>query len=36
MKVVFEITGLGRNLTLHPISPQTAESMREDGHDIYS
>lgn len=36
MKVVFEITGLSCDLALHPISPQTAESMREGGRDIYS
>ena len=36
MKVVFDITGLSCDLALHPISPQTAESMREGGRDIYS
>ena len=36
MKVVSEITGLSCDLALHPISPQTAESMREGGRDIYS
>ena len=29
MKIIFEVTGLSCDLALHPISPQTAEDMRE-------
>lgn len=36
MKVVFEITGLSCDLALHPISHQTAESMRAEGQNVYS
>lgn len=36
MKVVFEVTGLSCDLALHPISPQTAEAMREKGRAIYA
>lgn len=35
MKIIFEVTGLSCDLALHPISPQTAEDMREKGRDIY-
>lgn len=35
MRVVFEVTGLSCDLALHPISAQTAEVMREKGHDVY-
>ncbi len=35
MKIIFEVTGLSCDLALHPISPQTAEDMREKGRGIY-
>lgn len=36
MRVVFEVTGLSCDLALHPISPQTAEAMREKRRDVYT
>lgn len=35
MKIVFEVTGLSCDLALHPISAQTADTMREKGRDVY-
>ena len=35
MKVVFEISGLSCDLALHPVSPLTAQAIREKGRDIY-
>lgn len=35
MRIVFEVSGLSCDLALHPISAQTAEAMREKGHDVY-
>lgn len=36
MNIIFEITGQSCDIALHPISPQTAEAIRQKGRAIYA